>query len=497
MQSNKIINLSLLVLVLISVGNFRPLFSVTLEEDADQLYQQAYNLILDKKWQAASDLFQTLIDQYPQSNWVDDARFWKCFATEKLQSSLEKAYQCYEGFIEKYPASKWVKDAKTNMLRLAQELAQQGKTEYQTLAAAFQTDENDEIAMAALFALQHRGDARAYTALESIFDKTTDVKRRKKMIYMFGTFDSPQSQQKLLTIAQKDQNTELRSEAMFWLGQQHPTKETTEFLKDRVYHDPDAAVQKKALFSLSQIEGATTTQFLIEIAKKHPDQQIREEAIFWIGQKAPADQALAALQDFALNDASEAIQNKAIFSLSQISKEKALPVLMKIAKDKAKPNLREQAIFWISQTDDSPEVVNFLKDLVDQDPDLKIQKKALFALTQLHDSATEKELLKIAKTHKSIEVREEAIFWLGQAATTSEIIQAIRDLALNAAEPEVQEKAVFALSQAPDNKGLPYLIEIARKHKNTATRKKAIFWLGQSNDEAAMKAIEEILYEKK
>jgi len=61
----------------------------------------------------------------------------------------------------------------------------------------------------------------------------------------------------------------------------------------------------------------------------------------------------------------------------------------------------------------------------------------------------------------------------------------------------LQERALFAITQVKNNQGVPHIIEIAKKHKNLEIRKKAIFWLGQMKDEDAMKALEEILYEKK
>jgi HEAT repeat protein len=479
------------------VGNIIPLLSAALEEDADQIYQKAYNLILDKKWNEASELFQTLIEKYPKSSRVDGARFWQCYASEKRESSLEKAYACYESFIEKFPSSKWVNDAKANMLRIAQELVKQGKAEYKGYAEGMQANENDEIAMAALFALQGRGDERAFKAIISLYDKTTDIQRLRKMIYLIGSSDFPESKNKMLQIAKGDKHPELRAEALFWLGQQHPSKETVEFLKDRVKNDPDPEVQNKALFSLSQQIDEKSLPFFIDIVKNHKEKRLRLDAIFWIGQKAPADKAIQILQDLAFNDPDEEIQRRAMFSISQVSKPKALPILMKIAKDNSRPRLREEAIFWVAQEGNSPEIINFLKDLIYNDPNVQIQKKALFSLTQVHDAVTEEDLLKIVKTHKNLELRLDAIFWLGQQTQSPEMIKAIKEIVMQDNDPQLQERALFAIMQVNNNQGVPHIIEIAKKHKNLEIRKKAIFGLGQMKDADAMKALEEILYEKK
>ncbi|HET7569188.1 MAG TPA: M56 family metallopeptidase [Gammaproteobacteria bacterium] len=46
-------------------------------------------------------------------------------------------------------------------------------------------------------------------------------------------------------------------------------------------------------------------------------------------------------------------------------------------------------------------------------------------------------------------------------------------------QTQIQERAVFALSQLPAKQSVPRLIEIAKSNGNEAVREKAVFWLGQ------------------
>ena len=57
----------------------------------------------------------------------------------------------------------------------------------------------------------------------------------------------------------------------------------------------------------------------------------------------------------------------------------------------------------------------------------------------------------------------------------------------------MKRRAVFALSQLPDRRGVPRLIAVARGHSNAAVRKQAFFWLGQSKDPRALAFFAEIL----
>jgi HEAT repeat protein len=108
-----------------------------------------------------------------------------------------------------------------------------------------------------------------------------------------------------------------------------------------------------------------------------------------------------------------------------------------------------------------------------------------------------KELVRLAKKEKDPKIRKEAIFWLGQKAS-EESIKTLRDVVNDTDEDtKVKGSAVFAISQLPSEKSVPMLIDIARKNKNPKVQKQAIFWLGQKDDEAALKFFEEILLKKK
>jgi hypothetical protein len=121
-------------------------------------------------------------------------------------------------------------------------------------------------------------------------------------------------------------------------------------------------------------------------------------------------------------------------------------------------------------------------------------EKAIFPAV-LADSVTIwPDLLKIAKSDQvSRKVRRSAVFWLGQAAGDA-ATKGLTDLVDDGnADRDVRESAVFALSQRPREEGVPALIRIARENKDPDLRRKAIFWLGQSDDPRALSLFEELL----
>ncbi|HYT72343.1 MAG TPA: HEAT repeat domain-containing protein [Gemmatimonadales bacterium] len=135
----------------------------------------------------------------------------------------------------------------------------------------------------------------------------------------------------------------------------------------------------------------------------------------------------------------------------------------------------------------------FLLDLAARAPDGAGHDAVLPAI--LADSVTVwPDLLRLARTATVAHAtRRSAVFWLGQAAgdaATRGLTELLND---DAVDRDVKESAVFALSQRPREEGVPALIRIARTHRDPDVRRKAIFWLGQSDDPRALALFEELL----
>ncbi|HEU5260344.1 MAG TPA: HEAT repeat domain-containing protein [Gemmatimonadales bacterium] len=122
------------------------------------------------------------------------------------------------------------------------------------------------------------------------------------------------------------------------------------------------------------------------------------------------------------------------------------------------------------------------------------RERAIFAATLADSVILGPDLLRIARdTGVPRRTRRTAVFWLGQAAEQA-ATQGLDDLvAADTMDREIREAAVFALSQRPREEGVPALIRIAHTHRDPEVRRKAIFWLGQSDDSRALALFEELL----
>jgi len=134
----------------------------------------------------------------------------------------------------------------------------------------------------------------------------------------------------------------------------------------------------------------------------------------------------------------------------------------------------------------------YLRELVRGSERRELQKKAVFAISQSDVPAALTELIELARHHKSSDVRRESIFWLGQKAGEKAAGE-LRRAVDEDPDDDVREHAVFAISQLPKDRSVPMLIDLVRNHKSPAVREKALFWLAQTGDDRAIDLIEEIL----
>lgn len=90
-------------------------------------------------------------------------------------------------------------------------------------------------------------------------------------------------------------------------------------------------------------------------------------------------------------------------------------------------------------------------------------------------------------------VRRSALFWVGQEAARA-VTEGLAEVARDEDEErDVREAAVFALSQRPPEEGVPILMDLARTAEDPGTRRSALFWLAQSDDDRVPAFFEEIL----
>ncbi len=205
------------------------------------------------------------------------------------------------------------------------------------------------------------------------------------------------------------------------------------------------------------------------------------------------------------------VRDQAIFWLSQLDDDRTVGMLDDILKSSSNPQIQDKAIFGLSQQR-SGKGLAILRDFAERDgasDDLRgkaifwlgqsrddggqylrglytrihsaeLKDKIIFSMSQQKDAASEKWLLDIVRNgSENIEVRKKALFWAGQTGAS---MQELASLYGGMSEREMKDQMIFVFSQRQEKAAIDKLMDIAKNDNDREARKKAMFWLGQSKD---------------
>ena len=184
--------------------------------------------------------------------------------------------------------------------------------------------------------------------------------------------------------------------------------------------------------------------------------------------------------------------DSAVQALAMHAGPEAAAALDQLANGSPSEKVRKSAIFWLANSRGRPGFQTVAR-LSREDPSGKVREHAVFALTQSSEPEAVAAIIRVAKEDQVPHVRGQALFWLAQRASKQQASGAIGDALDKDPDTEVKKKAVFALTQMPENEGVPMLIQVARGNRNAEVRKQAMFWLGQSKDARALQFFEDVL----
>lgn len=140
------------------------------DAEIQRIYQQAMEQCIAQKWDAALDAFRTLTENYPSSQYHDDAYFWIGYCLEKKPDSKMEAFLAYDDLKQKYPESLWVDDAILHQISLAENFVRQGQMQYLDFLHTQLGNTASNIRQQAAISLGKLGDKEAIPELRKLFD---------------------------------------------------------------------------------------------------------------------------------------------------------------------------------------------------------------------------------------------------------------------------------------------------------------------------------------
>lgn len=281
----------------------------------------------------------------------------------------------------------------------------------------------------------------------------------------------------------------------------------------------EGKASRDALVPAALAEAVNLMPALLRIARDTGrPRETRGQAIRWIGElgEEGAVTVLNALATDIRNDMP--MREHALMGLAFVPDGEGVPSLISVARSSNDPELRKKGIFWLSQADD-PAARQTLRDMASSDatPE-EVREQVVFALGHHNQTAEEGAFLRalygratseslkekiiqsVAQAEKQddtgggqwllklahddgepMELRKKALFWAGQSEDTP-----VEDLISSYGamkNPTLKEHFVFVLSERDEHQATDKLMDIARNDPDQSIRKKALFWLGQKDDD--------------
>jgi HEAT repeat protein len=204
---------------------------------------------------------------------------------------------------------------------------------------------------------------RAAEALETIATSSPDMDLRAKAIHALHEHNSPRAAAVLRRLAESPATPEnVREQTVFWLGQRR-SQENADFLRSLFASTDNEDLQKKILFSLSQMRGFGNDRWLLSIALDEANSSdLRGHALWTAGQAGIAGSELVTVYD-RLSDPE--VKEKLIWVMSESRDRAATDKLIEIAQKDSDREMRKKALFWLGQKND-PRVRQLLVDILNQ-----------------------------------------------------------------------------------------------------------------------------------
>ncbi len=396
----------------------------------DTIYRAARRALNESQYRRAIELFEQSLDEEPE--YSAEALYYQALSYYRMggRSNYDRALAKLDAQMERYPDAASYGDAEELMVRIEGELARRGDAQ----AAASLAREADRLDWEADQEVDHEAEREAEIkamALHSLIMADPE----KAIPYLSKVLQN-----------RTPETAELRGQAVFILGQQE-SDETLDLMLDVVRNDPDPEVKAHAAFWLSQVDDPRAIDATIEILNDPTvDEDLKGQAVFALGQ-TDDPRAGQILRDYASrSDVDPEVRAMAVHGLAQRPSQENAALLKQLFNDVDDPEVRGQILFALSQMPDAvdgdwllaifsdpsedPEIrelalfmagqsgnvdARVLSQMYDDTDDTEMKGNILFTLTRVDSDAAFEKMLDIARNEEDPELREQAVFWIGQS----------------------------------------------------------------------------------
>ena len=418
-------------------------------DPADSIYRVAREALNRGRYREALQAFRTLERKYPRSGYVADGLYWQAFALYRLggPGNLRDASARLEDQARRFAQAATRGDADALAVRINSELARYGDASANAdilreaeraarapvvapvppvpphaprpaLAMVHDRDDDcgpdNDAKIMALHAIMRNDPDRAVPIVEKVMARRDSGSAclRQQALFVLATSNNPAANRLLLQAVINDPDKSVREGAVFWLARTDDPRAVT-VLDSVLRTSQDQDVQQAAIFALSTKNDPKARDILRSyITKNGVSDDLAGMALFQLA-RDPQTTDAQLKQLYAQARTTEMKQQILVALMARPDKD--ADWLTSIATSKTEDReVRQQAVMVLVHSNVSTANLLKLFDAMPQDDEM--QGMMLMLMSQRpNDPAITDRLITIAKTSKDKELRQQAIFWLGQS----------------------------------------------------------------------------------
>jgi HEAT repeat protein len=372
-------------------------------DPASRAFTQGRGFIDDSNWEQAASTFDSFIARYPSDKNIDAALYWLAYAHSK-QGNLPAAASTIDRLLQNYPRSNWSNDARKLRLEVRAKLNPGSVDDVPENA-------DDDLRIIALRALCENDKPACPARVGEVLRSNNSPRVKEAAIILLGRYGGAEAVPALVQMSRTETNEKLRMRAIRALGSTNDERALDvlrEIAMSATYADESPT--DSAIHALAEHDSPRAVTILGEVATRGQNLRARTHAIELLSRRR-GDNVVDEL--LRLYDAVPEVEVKQ-YVLAALGNRherdpRALNKLAEVARSASDVKLRAQAIRAIPNRGET-EDLNLLLPLYDSERDDRLKDSLLQAIGQYQTERAYQKLEQVVlNKSESIERRKTAI----------------------------------------------------------------------------------------
>jgi HEAT repeat protein len=364
-------------------------------------FKDGRDLLKDGEWAKAEAQFNRFIAEFPKDREVAAALYYVAFSL-KQQGKFSNTDATLTRLIEQYPSSPWITDARAMRVEIAPRLNNQQVID-QGVGAT-----NDEVRIAALQSLFESRPERALTLAADLLKSGSGASRlvKESALTLLADSESREAVPLLAEVARNDSDTRLRKKAIEALGEIDDNS-ALEPLKALALQTTDLSIARAALEAAGDHESAARSLFL-EVARSNASVELRADAIEQLGDLDEDPGIVDDLLKLLSAEKHPRLQEALIETLADIELPQAEIALTSVARSAPTVEVRLMVVEALNDREGEGAIESLIQ-LYDAEKDERVKEEIIEAFGDSEEKTALRKLIDIARRDPSLKLRKRAI----------------------------------------------------------------------------------------